>query len=690
MANKMGPVGVAGNTGYYDYPETGEYLDKLVGTAGMAIYDKMRRSDPQVGAVLRAITLPIRQAAWYIEPASDEQGDVEIAETLEEGLLRGMSMTWDDTLRHMLLMLPFGFSILEKVWEYREELIMPRKLDPRLPQSVVRWKYDKGKRRLIGPVQQDTDGTEIQLPIEKLLVFTSDKEGDNWEGTSVLRTAYKPWYIKTNLEKIDAIKHDRHGVGIPVMHLPQGIKEGSEEFEKVQSLLEDIYASEVTYVAEPEGYTFRVEGGGQKAGTDAIASVRYHDEKIATAMLAMFLYLGTTESGSRALGTSFIDAFRNSLQAYANYICDVVNRFLIREWVDYNWSVEGYPQLKAGKIQNVDPAIVAELISKGALTRDNALENALRDILELPELQEDEEPEDEEETESEPEREPGDAEEEGEEGELPEGKEAADEKQHAEHLHTFGWQKAGRELTETERLADIPAIELALNRATESLADALLRIKAEQTQNVIMQIVGGRKIQQINVPAKKDMHEELMRAYRAQYRQGKREAAEEIARQRSDLTAADPIPEDELFELVDEELAAGVEGASNKLKAVVYTEALELKKKGLTGDELRLELETKVEERLSGATWNVLASSAVNQGWGQGRQAGQKPYTKDIDYVYRSAILDGKACSVCRAKDQSRHEWGDPEYMTPDPECLGGGRCRCINIAVMQRESEVT
>ena len=35
----------------------------------MEIYDKMRRSDAQVSAVLLAMELPIRNAYWDIEPA---------------------------------------------------------------------------------------------------------------------------------------------------------------------------------------------------------------------------------------------------------------------------------------------------------------------------------------------------------------------------------------------------------------------------------------------------------------------------------------------------------------------------------------------------------------------------------------------------------------------------------------------
>ena len=71
-------------------------------------------------------------------------------------------------------------------------------------------------------------------------------------------------------------------------------------------------------------------------------------------MLAMFINLGTTETGSRALGASFVDVFLQAEQAYADYIAEVITRYLIREWVGYNWGDVDMPKLVAGQIQPLD------------------------------------------------------------------------------------------------------------------------------------------------------------------------------------------------------------------------------------------------------------------------------------------------------------------------------------------------
>ncbi len=384
----FGEVGVAGNLGYWGWPDSGEHIRSLEGRLGRIEYDKMRRSDHQVRAVLSAITLPIRQADYYVEPGSKSEGDMQIAKILEDALLREMTITWDDTIRHALLMLPFGFSPLEKVYEERAGLILPKKLDPRLPRSVHRWQFDQDKRRLTHMVQLDSMGQEHPIPIEKLVIFSTDREGDNWEGMSILRPAYKSWYIKDKLERINGIMHDRWGAGIPSLTPPKGVARGSTEWNAGVELLEQLHAGEKGYVIKPEGWAFEVLGGQKGQGTDVLASIKYYDESIAKAMLAMHINLGTAEKGSRALGASFIDAFLMATQAWADYIAEVIDRFVVRELVDLNWSVKEYPHLKVRRIPGLNLDALGFLAQSGLVNNDAELENSLRDVLRLPHREE--------------------------------------------------------------------------------------------------------------------------------------------------------------------------------------------------------------------------------------------------------------------------------------------------------------
>jgi hypothetical protein len=104
----------------------------------------MRRSDAQVSAVLLAMELPIRNAFWSIDPAKDENNEVteenkEIADFVNDNLFERMQDGWDNKLREILTMLPFGFSIFEKVYTTDGKKVYLDKLGFRKQTTVMRW-----------------------------------------------------------------------------------------------------------------------------------------------------------------------------------------------------------------------------------------------------------------------------------------------------------------------------------------------------------------------------------------------------------------------------------------------------------------------------------------------------------------------------------------------------------------------
>ena len=76
-----------------------EYLSLLTWPNSITTYDKMRRSDAQVQALLYCLELPIRSTRWYVEPYNkNNPKDVQIAEFIEENLFsgppKGMTVHW--------------------------------------------------------------------------------------------------------------------------------------------------------------------------------------------------------------------------------------------------------------------------------------------------------------------------------------------------------------------------------------------------------------------------------------------------------------------------------------------------------------------------------------------------------------------------------------------------------------------
>lgn len=373
---------------------TEEYNAELAGIKGIAIYDEMRRSDATVRAAILACQLPIRRANWFVKTASEDERDIEIKDFIERALFDEMTITWDDFIRQALLMLPYGVMLFEKVYEIREIEGVPRvvwrKFAPRMPKSIKQWTTADGGD---GVVQQGPNfTTDVSIPIEKLLIFVNEIEGENWWGTSILRAAYKHWYIKANLEKIDSIAHERQGLGVPFVKLPE--EHTDQDVTKAENILKNMRAHERGYLLEYDG--LEVEFKDMKAGTtkDPSRAISYHNRQITLAVLAQFLDLGSGATGSRALSEDHTSLFLQSLEAIANAITDVINKYAIKELVDLNFeNVEVYPELDYNGISRVDVEKLSTAYQRfaqsGAIKPTDADDQHIRELMGLPERTED-------------------------------------------------------------------------------------------------------------------------------------------------------------------------------------------------------------------------------------------------------------------------------------------------------------
>ncbi len=368
---------------------TEEYNSKLQDIRGINVYDEMRKSDGTVKSVVLATSLPIRRAKWFVQSATDDQKDKDIAEFVESALFEYMTMTWDDLLRQALLSLPFGVMAFEKVFTIRTidgvDRIVWKKFAPRLPKSIQKWELENGD---LGIQQLKQSGKLVDIPMSKLCVFVNEMEGENWWGTSILRAAYKHWYIKNNFYKIDAIAFERQGLGIPYAKMPENYTEADRA--KAETILKNLRAHQQAFIVEPHDYEIGFKDMMAKTLRDPKDSIGHHNREIVKGVLATFLELGATNSGSRALSEDQSGLFLQSLEAVAGGIADVFNTFAIPQLVDMNFdNVDTYPQLKFAGISRVDVKKLSDayssLTKSGGIKAGEADEKYFREILDLPE-----------------------------------------------------------------------------------------------------------------------------------------------------------------------------------------------------------------------------------------------------------------------------------------------------------------
>lgn len=618
-----------------------EYNTDLQGIRAYQTFDEMRKSDGTVKAALLSVTLPIRRAKWFVKPATEDEADVKVAEFVSRALFDWQSMTWDDIVRQALLMLPFGVMAFEKVFEMRNydgvDYITWAKFAPRLPKSIQKWQLDSGE---MGIQQRKQDGQIAEIPIEKLLIFTHEKEGDNWEGVSILRPVYKHWHIKNTFYKIDAIAFERQGIGIPFAKLPTGYSD--QDRSRAEEILKNIRAHHQAHVLIPDGWEFGFLDMNAKSTRDPKESIQHHNREIAKSVLAQFLELGATDSGSRALSSDQSEMFLYSLEAVANNIRDVINTHAIQQIVDYNFDVKEYPTLEYTGIAKTDVEKISNayktLIDSGAVIVGSNDEQYFREMLGLPEREEGDEPADD-----------GD----GVDDEENPDDILDDENNMSEHHHVkkkfddaF---KPTRKLTFAEQKVDFEAMQRTMDKLEASLDEktkALLHAEREKYIAALTKAVNaGNKdaIKAATLKLQSDYAAILKEHMKQAYEYGKMSAANE-------MKIAAPSNPKEILNQIDIQSDAIADMHVNEITNASKTAMVNAMNKGesvaaalAAADAIAAK---KIDELVRNTT-QIVMSGYINTG----RNDVFKANSKKIYALQRSEILDFRTCNYCLSID---------------------------------------
>jgi phage gp29-like protein len=389
-----GTLGKTGTLVFGGIITSEEYNLNLTGKLAIRVYDEMSRSDGTVHQALEMVKLPIMGLNWSVEPASEDAVDVEAAGLVEQELFN-RSLNWNAVIDNCNDMLDFGYSVMEKTYELIDfegkTRIGIKELGYRKQTSVYAWETKEKKPG----ITQQLIGEQISIPMQKLIVFTNKKKGDNYEGISLLRYCYRDWYMKKTLVKVNGINIERLGAGVPVVEFDEAVAEGEKE--RARNILRQLRANEESYLERPKGSIIEMLDMNSASTKDGLPTIKYHDQEIAGSVLSSFMKLGSTETGSRAVGDVQYKPYLLQEEALAQNIQSTLQEQLIKQLCDLNYTSlpNGYPKLKHGKFQDDDVAALAnaanQLVTAGLLTPNVETEQHLRRSMHLPELSEEDE-----------------------------------------------------------------------------------------------------------------------------------------------------------------------------------------------------------------------------------------------------------------------------------------------------------
>ena len=369
-----------------------EYNAELSGDALYRTVDHMWRSCPQIAALMAVLTLPLTQGKRWIQAASDDPLDVEVAQFVQDNLFGGLTRPFSDIEEESTrAWLRDGVSVLEKVYskpDPEDGKVRLRKLAPRPAKTIKYWfpnqddELDRIVQLVYVPDETGTTGSfqyrEIVGP--KIVRFTHQQEANNFLGISVLRPAYKPNYMLDQLERLACVAAERMAAGVPVFSEPQGPVQPADRA-TAAAALSSLHAHEKMYLIEPYGWAFRFESA---TGMNLMPLIEYFSLQIVRCVLAQFLNLD--RGGSYALSLDISGFFLQSLQSKLTYRLERWNSEAIRPLVDMNFDVERYPTMQADPLdkRDVDKFLVGLAAVLPWITKDDPTENAVRQLLGLP------------------------------------------------------------------------------------------------------------------------------------------------------------------------------------------------------------------------------------------------------------------------------------------------------------------
>ena len=413
---EVGTTGLKRSGGFIDQ----EWLRQLSSaTLRYRAFSEMRDNDATIGAILYAIETLIRQVEWTVTPAENTDQSRAAAKFLEECML-DVSPNWETFLSEVLSMLPYGFSVFEVVYKiragqdqedprfnsrYEDGRIGWKRFAVRGQDTVERWDFTT-EGQIAGFYQVAApDYVETYIPANKCLLFRTKVERNNPEGRSLLRNAYRSWYFLKRLQEIEAIGVERDLAGLPVMEVPVEIMSPnatsaqSSLRTKLETVIQQIRRDEREGIVmpshldregKPTGYKLSLlsTGGARALNTDQI--IRRYESRIAMSVLAEFIMLGLDKSGSFALADSKTDLFATSLRTILQTIQSVFMSEAVRPLFELNpeFPEHCWPSITYGDIETQDldklGRYLQSLSAAGLVTPDPTLEDALREMADLP------------------------------------------------------------------------------------------------------------------------------------------------------------------------------------------------------------------------------------------------------------------------------------------------------------------
>jgi len=329
---------------------------------------KMIRVDGQARSILRVMSLPLRTAPLSFRPTEGEGSDGEEEREFLEDVFTlpphrgGMTTPMSMVLAHFSRALADGFAVFEKVWQVGPEgNITLRKLAPREATTISFILDDNGGLKAVRQVANwKGRRVDVEIPAEKILVWTAQHEANAWYGESYLEPAYSHYVTKQKLYVLANMGYAFHAVPGRLGTVPANAS--AAEKRNFREQLARMATN--TAMTMPQGWLVE-EFGGKGSMPDFLKMIDHHDGLMAKSVLANFLQLATgTDSGSWALSKDQSDLFTLALETILEEWSNAFTFYAVPQLVDFNFTSRAYPDLSIGPLSDATKELMREVFTE--------------------------------------------------------------------------------------------------------------------------------------------------------------------------------------------------------------------------------------------------------------------------------------------------------------------------------------
>ena len=297
--------------------------------------------DPHVRIGLNYLLNPMCSASWCFQPASKDPKDVEVAEFATWAFFD--QLPWAQILRRIgISYMTAGFALEEPTDDVRPvparfklhpgggKGLLPIAFHQRPAWSVYRWHQSKSNPSHLEAIEQRLMGVDgertgfVKVPADRLLRFTWDQEGADFDGLAPLRSIYQPWRQKLMLLGFESMAHERHSLGVPVFTPPDG-GAPDEDFQTAFEIGSELRAHAKSAVVLESGW--KMEWKNAAAGTDLHQTIIRCNQDIAIGFGFPHMMLGQANpGGSNALAYTQSGPSHLEVDAHARFVATVLHR----------------------------------------------------------------------------------------------------------------------------------------------------------------------------------------------------------------------------------------------------------------------------------------------------------------------------------------------------------------------------